>query len=209
MREVKVDMFHCPEEAASFGAVAGWTAHGLERDEATGLLKPTKQTATLDRFEYTVLRPMATDRLFQLELSNLKRAPNKLMRAKGAWWCGMGCARLVLARGAHRTGRLATKMRMVAGHLRILYQQPRRQIAMPRLTLRFFVLMMDRNGHIEWLSNCSIKGQAMLRKLAQLTLQAMLDNAAYPVDSMMRVVLSQSSSGVLALRASSNELQAM
>eukprot|EP00965_Chrysotila_dentata_P060790 2014652-Pleurochrysis_carterae.AAC.1 len=38
---------------------------------------------------------MVTDRLFQLELSDLKRGPNEATRAKGAWRRGLGCARLV------------------------------------------------------------------------------------------------------------------
>eukprot|EP00965_Chrysotila_dentata_P110702 3657832-Pleurochrysis_carterae.AAC.1 len=74
-------------------------AAGLTRNESSGLLQPTKRTATTGRFEYTLVRPMVTDRLFQLELANLKKGPNKATRAKGAWRRGSGCARLVLPRG--------------------------------------------------------------------------------------------------------------
>eukprot|EP00965_Chrysotila_dentata_P119059 3935987-Pleurochrysis_carterae.AAC.2 len=179
-------------------------APGVERDETTGMLKPTKQAAALEPFEYTVVRPMVTDRLFQLELSDFKKGPEKATRAKGAWRRGSGCACLVLPRGAHRTGRLARRMSMVAGHLRIIYKQPRRQVAMPRLTLRFFVLTIDRTGHIEWPANFSTKGQAILRKLARKKLEAMLVDPAYPVDPSMSVALKKGSSGVLALRSSAN-----
>eukprot|EP00965_Chrysotila_dentata_P078935 2602813-Pleurochrysis_carterae.AAC.1 len=60
-------------------------AVGLTRDELSGLLQPTKRTATTDRFEYTSVRPMVTDRLLQLERADLKKGPNKTTRAKGAW----------------------------------------------------------------------------------------------------------------------------
>eukprot|EP00965_Chrysotila_dentata_P177117 5850174-Pleurochrysis_carterae.AAC.1 len=65
----------------------------------------------------------------------------------------MGCARLVLPSGAHRAGRLASKLSMVAGHFRIIYKEPRHQLAMPRLNLQCFVLTMDKSGHIEWPAN--------------------------------------------------------
>eukprot|EP00965_Chrysotila_dentata_P124621 4119324-Pleurochrysis_carterae.AAC.1 len=155
--------------------LADGDAPGLERDDS-GALKPTRQTAALNRFEYTVSRPMVTDRLFQLEQADLKKGPNKATCKKGAWRRGLGCARLVLASGAHRTGRLATRLSMVAGHVRIIYKEPRHQLAMPRLTLRFFVLTMDQNGHIEWPANYTTRGQAILRKLARMRLQAMLDD---------------------------------
>mmetsp|Transcript_23812 Transcript_23812/g.52072 ORF Transcript_23812/g.52072 Transcript_23812/m.52072 type:complete len:89 (+) Transcript_23812:496-762(+) len=71
-------------------------AAGLSRDTSTGLLQPTKQMATMNMFEFTVVRPMVTDRLFQLHLADLKKGPNKATRAKGAWRRGHGCARLVL-----------------------------------------------------------------------------------------------------------------
>eukprot|EP00965_Chrysotila_dentata_P040203 1334901-Pleurochrysis_carterae.AAC.1 len=72
---------------------------------------------------------MVTDRLFQLEVADLKRGPRKATRSKGAWRRSLGCARLVLPDGAHRTGRLATRMSMVAGHIQIMYKEPRRQLA--------------------------------------------------------------------------------
>eukprot|EP00965_Chrysotila_dentata_P179901 5939895-Pleurochrysis_carterae.AAC.2 len=112
----------------------------------------------------------------------------------------MGCARLVLASGAHHTGRLATRLSMVAGHVRIIYKEPRRQLAMPRLTLGFFVLMLYQNGHIEWPANYTAKGQAILRKLARMRLKAMLEHAEYPVDPAMAAALEQSSSALLTLR---------
>eukprot|EP00965_Chrysotila_dentata_P138047 4566740-Pleurochrysis_carterae.AAC.1 len=65
---------------------------------------------------------------------------------------------------------------------------------------------MNKDGHIEWPSNYSTKGQAMLRKLARMKLKVMLDDPSYPVDPAKRVALQEGSSGVLALRASPNDL---
>eukprot|EP00965_Chrysotila_dentata_P068245 2256492-Pleurochrysis_carterae.AAC.1 len=67
-------------------------------------------------------------------------------------------------------------MVMVTGHLRIIYKEPRRQLSMPRLTLRFFVITLDKTGHIEWPSNYTTREQAILRKLARQKLQSMLQD---------------------------------
>ena len=42
-------------------------AEGLERDPATGWLLPTKTTATLRKFRYSIKRGSVSDRLFHLE----------------------------------------------------------------------------------------------------------------------------------------------
>eukprot|EP00965_Chrysotila_dentata_P179900 5939895-Pleurochrysis_carterae.AAC.1 len=68
---------------AFMAPLADGDAYGLERDES-GMLKPTRKSAALSRFEYTVVRPMVTDRLFQLKQANLKKGPNKATRRKGA-----------------------------------------------------------------------------------------------------------------------------
>eukprot|EP00965_Chrysotila_dentata_P027830 924779-Pleurochrysis_carterae.AAC.1 len=83
---------------------------------------------------------MSTDRLLKLQDADLKRGPDKTTRKKGAWRRGHGYARLLLAKDAHRKGQLANKMSMVAGNLSIVYKEPRRSAAMPKLTVRFFVL---------------------------------------------------------------------
>eukprot|EP00965_Chrysotila_dentata_P149637 4941104-Pleurochrysis_carterae.AAC.1 len=59
-------------------------AHGSERDEE-GQLKPTRRSAVLNKHEYTIIRPMVTDRLFQLEQADLSKGPHKATRKKGAW----------------------------------------------------------------------------------------------------------------------------
>eukprot|EP00965_Chrysotila_dentata_P127715 4223121-Pleurochrysis_carterae.AAC.1 len=64
---------------------------------------------------------------------------------------------------------------------------------------------MDKNGHIQWPANCTVKGQAILRKLARMKLRAMLDDAEYPVDPAMEVALRESSSGLLALRSTTQD----
>ena len=40
---------------------------GLERNEVTGNLVPTKTTAAVDRFEYTISKGSVSDRLFRFE----------------------------------------------------------------------------------------------------------------------------------------------
>eukprot|EP00965_Chrysotila_dentata_P247680 6207891-Pleurochrysis_carterae.AAC.3 len=88
-------------------------AAGLERDEE-GNLKPTRQSATLTRHEYTVVRPMVTDQLFQLEQADLKKGPHKATRKKGGEWDVRDlCSR------TECIVRLASKLSMVAGHFRI------------------------------------------------------------------------------------------
>lgn len=58
-------------------------------------------------------------------------------------------------------------MAMIAGNVIITFVEPKRLAAMPKLTVKFFVLRLDKNGHIIWPTNFSAKTQAALRKQAR------------------------------------------
>ena len=60
---------------------------------------------------------------------------------------------------------------------------------MPTATLTFFVLSMDKTGHIIWPTLFDAKTQAALRMQARALLQKMMDDPANPVDSTMAPAL--------------------
>ena len=127
-------------------------AEGVVRDEA-GALLPTKENASTAYFNYTIYRPMVVDRLLKLEAADEgagAHASERAAKRKGAWLRGLGCARLSLAAGAHRKGKLGETLSMAAGNLVVEYRLPKRERAPPTLVLRYFVLTMDATGHIEW-----------------------------------------------------------
>eukprot|EP00965_Chrysotila_dentata_P184195 6081413-Pleurochrysis_carterae.AAC.1 len=98
---------------------------------------------------------------------------------------------------------------MAAGMLQILYKEPLRSYAMPALTLRYFVLTIDANGHTNWPTNSSTKARKLLRKFAKLKTQALLDNAAYPLDKSMSGALSNTSDRMLVLRGDPRDIPNM
>ena len=74
-------------------------AEGVSRDETSGALLPTRETATTNFWAYVIHRPMVTDRLLKLETSDEgagPRASERPARKKGAWRHGLGCGRLWL-----------------------------------------------------------------------------------------------------------------
>ena len=175
----------------------------LARD-AGGRLLPTKvRTASTRRFEFIVRRPMVTDRLFQLELADLKPGPAARPGKAGTpWRRGMGCTRLQLAKGSKGKGTLISQ---VAGNVVIIYTEPTKFRAMPTLTLRFFAMSMDHTGHINWPYNFSDTSKAVLRKLARNNLAKMMDSAEYPTDPRMQAALRQQSNQLLLLTSSPND----
>ena len=60
---------------------------------------------------------------------------------------------------------------------------------MPRLRMTFFVLTMDKTGHITWPTSFDDRTQAALRKQARALLQQMIDDPLSPVDSTMAPAL--------------------
>eukprot|EP00965_Chrysotila_dentata_P205321 6182888-Pleurochrysis_carterae.AAC.1 len=106
---------------------------------------------------------MVTDRLFQLQQAD--SGPGSSPKAgRGAWRRGNGCARLQLPTGAHHKGKLATMLSMVADVVQVEYSEPMRWRAMPTITLRYFVLTMDSNGHVNWSANFASKTKKFLRQ---------------------------------------------
>ena len=191
----------CPEEIFQ-----EWM-QGLQESDAEGIeragqeLTPTQVSASGKRFIYLVKKAMVIDRLFALEETDFAKGPFKRERT-GAWRRGMGCCRLNLSSQGHKRGRTGRTVSLVAGALRIRYRVPSRWRSCPELILRFFVFTMDQNGHINWPADFSDISKAKLRKLARLKVQAMLDDAAYPIDEAMRNSLANNSGNVLTLRAS-------
>ena len=167
-------------------------ADGLMRD-ATGELIPTHKGATCHRYNYTLTRPMVTDRLFDLAKADLPKGPWP-KRGKGAWRRGLGCARANLPPGVHRKGRLAESMPMAAGCTVIEYKVPKRWRAMPTITVRFFSLTINHRGEFVWPAKFSDKSRALLKKLARQKLQAMLDDPEYPIHEAMRQALTDPTS---------------
>ena len=55
------------------------------------------------------------------------------------------------------------------------------QERMPTMTLTFFVLSMDKTGHIIWPTNFEAKTRAALRLQARALLQKMMDDPLNPV----------------------------
>jgi hypothetical protein len=56
---------------------------------------------------------------------------------------------------------------MVCGNVLIDFSEPIDLSSMPRLTLTFFVLTMDKTGHIVWPTNFEPPTQAQLRRQAR------------------------------------------
>jgi hypothetical protein len=174
-------------------------AHGLEREE-DGTIKPTKETATSQRFDYTITRPMVTDRLFALEKSDLRNVPRP-KPGKGAWRRCMGGARLNLARDGHKKGKLGASVSMPAGNTVIEYRVPKRENAMPLLTLRCFSVTMNHHGNIQWPAKFTEKSRALLRKLLRQKVEQMIADPEYPTDPRLAGALTRSSDTFLRLRA--------
>ena len=174
----------------------------IERD-ATGFLVPTKETASLRRFEFIIHRPMVTDRLCSLEQADLKLGPRARPRKAGTpWRRGQGCVKLVLP---EKTQRLATRLSFVAGNMVIIYKEPTKFRAMPMITLRFFAATMNAQGHVNWPTNFKPASKQLLRKMVRIKLQKLLGDPEYPVSQEMRRALTASQDSVLRLQASARD----
>ena len=94
------------------------------------------------------------------------------------------------------------KVSLVAGNLVVEFCEPKRWASIPMLTLRFFVITMDHKGHIEWPCRFTDRARGLLRKLARMKVQAMLESPEYPANPAMVQALLESSSAFLQLQAS-------
>ena len=86
---------------------------------------------------------------------------------------------------------------MVCGSVLVDFSEPINESTMPRLTLTFFVLTMDKTGHLVWPTNFEAPTQAALRKQARVLLQRMMDDPHNPVDATMAPALTGAGSSEL------------
>ena len=142
----------------------------IERDES-GMLTPTRKTASTDWYEYLLCRPTAYDKMFALERADKKKYP-----------LSHGCAHLQLSLAAARRGCLASEISLPFGNVSVVLAAPRRERKMPTCTIRMFVMTMQASGHIRWPFQPNPRTRSMLRKMAHQKVQAMLDSERpYPV----------------------------
>ena len=175
---------------------------GLTR--TAGQLEPTKKTTSLLHFKYKVAKGSVSSKLWRLDELDLPRGdsnrgrPAAIPRVRPIpYKRGAGCARLHLGRIAGARGEKGKAMAMVCGNVLLHYKEPVKQRAMPTLTIHFFVLSMDKNGHIIWPTNFDTLTSATLRKQARGLMKQMLDDPLYPIDPTAVAALTQSSSSLL------------
>jgi len=102
---------------------------------------------------------------------------------------GAGAARARLSGAEQRRGGVPQTISMVCGNVMVELKESATQERMPTLMLTFFVLSMDKSGHIVWPTNFTARTQAALRMQARALLQKMLDDPLNPVDSTMALAL--------------------
>ena len=194
------ESFRAFMEPLKDGDAYGEGTDAIERDENCEL-KPTKVTQTRRCYHYKIIRPMVTDRFFNLAEADLGPGP-PARAGKGSWRRCHGGAHLCLADAVGKSGRLGNKISMVAGSLLISYIVPKRRMAFPILTLRYYVLTVDHNGNITWPTNFNTMAKGLLRKLARQKIDLMLKDEEYPIDpAMMNALTSQGHDTNLNLRA--------
>ena len=102
---------------------------------------------------------------------------------------GVGCARARLSEADQRRGGVPQCVSMVCGNSLVDIKEPINQSSMPTLKLTFYVLTMDKDGHIVWPTRFDPPTQAQLRRQARVLLQKMIDDPLNPVDETMAPAL--------------------
>ena len=102
---------------------------------------------------------------------------------------GVGCARARLSQAEERRGGVPQTMSMVCGHVIVHFKERVKEDAMPTLKLTFFVMTMDKNGHVTWPIDFEAKTRAQLRVQARALLQRMIDDPLNPADETMAPAL--------------------
>jgi len=118
-----------------------------------------------------------------------KPAPQPRISAPALLKRGAGAARARLSGAEQRRGGVPQTISMVCGNVTIELKESVMQERMPTLTLTFFVLSMDKTGHIVWPTNFEARTRAALRMQARALLQKMIDDPHNPVDSTMAPAL--------------------
>lgn len=102
---------------------------------------------------------------------------------------GAGAARARLSMAEQRRGGVPQSMSMVCGNVIIHLKESVKQTHMPSLRIIFYVLTMDKKGHIIWPTEFSTTTQAALRLQARTLLKKMMDDPLNPVDATMAPAL--------------------
>ncbi|KAL1520429.1 hypothetical protein AB1Y20_022013 [Prymnesium parvum] len=129
-------------------------ADGLEWDEEMRL-KPTEERPNFQRYKYLIRKPALLDKIWRLEAHDKKLA-------------------------AARRGEQTNLISQVTGNVCIEMKVPRKQRAMPTLTVKFSVSSMDKTGHINWPTAYAPRTAAALRKQMRSHIDAMMKDPEYP-----------------------------
>jgi hypothetical protein len=113
---------------------------------------------------------------------------------------GAGCARVRLSVAAQKRGGNPQTFSMIAGNVIVKYKEPTAQRAMPTLTLIFFVLTMDKAGHITWPTDYDPRSQAALRMQARALLRKMMDDPLNPADASWEPAMTGTGSSARAVK---------
>lgn len=180
---------------------------GFHEDELTGLkrdlmgrVNATEKTPRVLKYKYIVNKGSLLDKFFSLEKTDARmRAMGPALAPGRHWKRSLGCARLFLSAAQEARGMKATVLAMVCGNTVIELRAATGFRSMPRLTINYFVLSMDADGHIIWPVDFAPRTKAALRKQARALLQRMMDDEDYPVDPSMAKALTQASDSRLQL----------
>ena len=187
-----------PFPRACFDRLMEPVNHGVCKvTTVNGRVQPTTRNAAANIYDFTIGIPSLVAKMLSLSQTDL-RGRAKAPRGR-RYKRGQGAARLILSEADEKRGMAGKLLAMVAGLLNIRYREPRREGGMPTLQVSFFVLTMDRAGHIIWPTNFALKTRATLRLLARREVKLMLADPLYPIDPLMSNALSNESESYLSL----------
>ena len=119
---------------------------------------------------------MATDCLFSLERADLRGV--HAQEGSGAWKRSLGCASLKLSDSGKK---LASVFAMVGGNVTFKATVPHHWKGWLRVTLKFFVLTVDWQGHILWPTRWTDTATRLLKELARRKVEAFKADSAFPI----------------------------
>jgi hypothetical protein len=91
------------------------------------------------------------------------RLPRARLSAPAQFKRGAGCARARLSVAAQKRGGVPQTISMVCGNVLIRFSESVGSERMPTIAITFYVLSMDKKGHIIWPTNFALATQATLR----------------------------------------------
>ena len=110
---------------------------------------------------------------------------------------GAGCARARLSVAEQKRGGVPQTMSMVCGNVLVHFTESIKQEKMPTLSITFYVLTMDKTGHITWPTDFDTQTRAQLRVQARKLLKSMIDDPLNPVDETMAPALTGAGTSAL------------